>query len=470
MKKYDYLVIGSGPGGYVSAIRASQLGLKTAVIERSEPGGICLNWGCIPTKSLLESAHFFEKIKNQDLGIELKSAAPRASLEKIVDRSRKIAKQLSSGIRHLFKKYKVDFYPARGYIHSTKEIYLFDSNNKLTEKLQYSHLCIATGSRAREFPNLKFSKNVLSYKEIMVLKKQPKSLLVIGAGAIGCEFADFFQCLGSEVTLVEAMSQILPPQEDFLAKELKKAFENKKMKVLEKAVVKELKDDSKKVMACIRSGSKEIKKSFDKVLLSVGVEANLEDLGLENINAKIEKGRLIVNGYCQIQNHENIFAIGDIIEGHQLAHKASHEGVLAAEKIRSIIKNQKSPEPIDHSNIPSCIYTSPQIASIGYNSQELKKQQIPYLEGSFPLNASGKALALGEAKGLLKSYIHEQTGEVLGAHYIGPDVTELISNISLARSGELTYHELLEAVFPHPTLAEAVHESVGQAVHESVNF
>ena len=469
MKKYDYIVIGSGPGGYVSAIRASQLGLKTAVIEKAEVGGVCLNWGCIPTKSLLESAHFLEKVKNQGLGIEFRNA-PTPNLGKIVDRSRKVAGQLSSGIGSLFRKYKVDLHRARAYIHSTKEIHLFDKNKKLTEKIQYDYLCIATGARARELPNLKFSKNVIGYKEAMILKELPASLLVIGAGAIGCEFADFFQCLGSKVTLVETLEHILPAEESFLAAELRKAFEGKKMKILEKTLVKDLNDDGKKVMATIEQGPKKTKQGFDKVLLSVGIETNLEGLGLGNINAEIEKGKLPVNGYAQVQGHEHIFAIGDITQGKQLAHKASHEGILAAEKANSMKKNQKSPEPIDHSSIPSCIYTSPQIASVGYSSQELKKQNIPYLEGIFPLSASGKALALGEPTGLLKSYIHKETGELLGAHYIGHDVTELISNISLARSGELTYHEFLKAIFPHPTLAETAHESVGQAVGESVNY
>ena len=469
---YDYLVIGSGPGGYVSAIRASQLGLKTAVVEKSELGGVCLNWGCIPTKSLLESAHFFHKIQENDLGIGFK-AQPTANLEKIVNRSRDIANGLSQGIQHLFKKYKVDLIRGRGYIHSANEVHVFDKKDQPVKKVNAKNICIATGARAKELPHLKFSKNVLSYREAMVLKKLPKKILVIGAGAIGCEFADFFCCLGSKVTLVEAAPHILPNEEISLAKELKKAFQKKGMLVLEESSVTELKDEGKLVRGYIsekngrdqkaQKGTKE--EVFDTVLLSVGIEANLSGIGLENLGINIEKSRLTTNEFCLVKGTKNIFAIGDIIHGKQLAHKASHEGMISAEKAAG-----KNPHPFNHHDVPSCTYTSPQVASVGFSRSELEEKKVPFQEGRFPFSASGKALAAGEVTGFLTSYVHKDTGELLGAHYIGENVTELISNFTLARSSELTHDDFLAAIFPHPTLAEMSHESVGQAVEKSVNF
>ncbi len=464
---YDYIVIGSGPGGYVSAIRAAQLGLKTAVVEKSEVGGICLNWGCIPTKSLLESAHFLHRIKNQKLGIHFESE-PTVILEEVIKRSRDIAQKLSNGIQHLFKKYKVDLIHGRGYIRSENEVELFDKSDKLIKSLQTKYICVATGARAKELPHLNFSHNVISYREAMLVKKLPKTILIIGAGAIGCEFADFFSCLGSQVSLIEAAEHILPAEEAFLGEALKKVFMQKKITVLEKTSVTELKDTGKNVIVHItKQSSQEVhdEKVFDIVLLAIGIEANVSNVGLENVNAKIHKGRVEINEFCEIKGAKNIFAIGDITHGKQLAHKASHEGVIAAEKISG-----KNPHPFDYDNVPSCIYTSPQIASVGLSSSQLAKEGVPFKEGNFPLSASGKAMAAGETTGFLRSYIHEETGALLGAHYIGENVTELISNFSLARSSELTYHEVLSSIFPHPTLAEAIHESVGHAMERSVNF
>ena len=440
-------------------------------MKKRKVGGICLNWGCIPTKALLESSHFFYKVKEQNLGLEFK-AMPNINMDLIIDRSRKIAEKLSNGIQHLFKKYKVELIRGRAYINSVDEVHLFNEKNEIFDHLKAKNICIATGTKAKELPNLKFSKNVISYKEAMLLKKPPagRKILVIGAGAIGCEFADFFCCLGAEVTLVEAADHILPLEEPFLAEDLKTAFTKKGITVLEKTGVEKLADQSTKVKATIQAIDK-IKKTsakeegFDTVLLAVGVETNLSNLGLENVKAKIDKGRVQVNEFCQIEGAKNIFAIGDIIHGKQLAHKASHEGIIAAEKAAG-----KNPHPLDHSNVPSCTYTSPQVASVGLTAHELKEQNIPFKEGAFPFAASGKALAIGDTSGSLTSYVHENTGELLGAHYVGEDVTELISNFTLARSGELTFSEVLNTVFPHPTLAEMVPESLGQAVDSSVNF
>ena len=401
------------------------------------------------------------------MGIHFKSE-PTVILEEVIQRSRSIAQKLSNGIQHLFKKYKVDLIYGRGYIRSKSEIELFDKNDQLIKTLKTNNICVATGARAKELPHLKFSQNVISYREAMLVKKLPKTILVIGAGAIGCEFADFFSCLGSRVTLVEAAKHILPAEENFLGEGLKKVFSQKKITVLEKTSVLKLKDTGQHVVARIakegstKDHSEEI---FEIVLLAIGIEANLSNVGLDNVNAKTHKGRVEINKFCEIKGANNIFAIGDITHGKQLAHKASHEGMIAAAKASG-----KTPHVFDYNNIPSCIYTSPQIASVGLNRAQLTEKGIPFREGHFPLSASGKAMAVGETTGSITSYIHKETGELLGAHYIGENVTELISNFALAKSSELTYHEVLSAIFPHPTLAESIHESVGHAMEQSVNF
>ena len=464
VKKYDYVVIGSGPGGYVSAIRASQLGLKTLILEKERIGGICLNWGCIPTKALLESAHFYSKTSKISLGIEFKGKIT-PKLDQIVDRSRKIAEQLSRGVDHLLKKYKVECVKGRGYISDPHHVKVFDPKNDLIQEVEAKYICIATGARAKELPNMKFSKNIVSYKEAMLLKSMPKNLLIIGAGAIGCEFSDFFSCLGSRVTLAEAAEHILPAEESFLAIELKKSLEKKGIQIYEKASVTGLAEKAGIIKAIIQQGKDKKNMSFDKVLLAVGIKSNLENIGLENIDAKVENDRIKTNSFRMLKEHPNIFAIGDIATGKQLAHKASREGVIAAEKAAG-----KNPQPLEDSNVPSCVYTSPQVASIGFTASQLKSQNIPYKEGNFPFIASGKALALGDTTGFTRTYIHKTTGEILGAHFLGEDVTELISNISLARAGELTSDEISYTIFPHPTLAETVFESVEQALGKSTNY
>ncbi len=465
---YDYIVIGSGPGGYVSAIRASQLGLKTAVIEKAEVGGVCLNWGCIPTKSLLESAHFFHQLTKRNLGIQFKSK-PTINIKEVTQRSREIAKKLSNGIQHLFRKHEIDLFLGRGHIYSENEVHLFNKDNHILKKLKTKNICVATGAHAKELPHLKFSNNIVSYREAMLLKNLPKKILVIGAGAIGCEFADFFCCLGSHVTLVEVAKHILPTEEDFLAKELSKSFIKKGITILENSSVTALKDTNKSVVAHISHKNSNQTQSqeevFDIVLLAVGIEANLSNIGLENIGVATKNNQVEVNQFCEIKGMKNIFAIGDIIKGKQLAHKASHEGIIAAEKASG-----KTPHIFDYSNIPSCIYTSPQVASVGLNRADLEKNKIPFKTGNFPLSASGKAMATGETTGFFTSYIHQETGELLGAHYIGENVTELISNFTLARSSELTHDDILTTIFPHPTLAEGIYESVGQAIQRSINI
>ena len=462
MAEYDYLVIGSGPGGYVSAIRASQLRLKTAVVERAQLGGVCLNWGCIPTKSLLQSAHLLESIKTGRLGIEVKGGV-KPNIPEVVERSRGIASRLSNGIGLLFKKYKVELITGSASFIDDQTLKI--SDNPDISEVKAKKICIATGTRAREFDSLKFSDNVVSYKEAMVIKEPIENLLVIGAGAIGCEFSDYYANMGAKVTIVEVADQLLPHEEAETANELKSAFEKKKIKVWVSSIVESLEDKGSSVSAKIKRNDKIEELSFDKVLLAVGVTPNVEDLGLESIGVRLEKDYIPTNEFCQLNGHDNIYAIGDVIGGKQLAHKASREGMIAAEHAAG-----KDLIPLDTSNVPSCTYTSPQVASIGYKKAELDEKGIEYTIGKFPFNALGKALAAGEPRGFSQVYFDKESGEILGAHLVGHEVTELISNFGLSRAGELSVHEFLQTVFPHPTISESLHEAIGRALGESPNI
>ncbi len=461
---FDYVVIGSGPGGYVSAIRAAQLGLKTAVIERSETGGVCLNWGCIPTKALLTSAHLYHSATARNSGLIIEGSI-KPDVPAMVDHSRKTAKRLSSGIEFLFKKYNVTLLRGLGYIETSGKIFVKDESGQITDTVNAVNTVIATGARPREIGNLKFSDNVMSSREAMLQQQIPETLLVIGAGAIGMEFADFYNAIGSRVTLVEVADHILPLEEADAASVVKKSMEKRGMEIREKAMVKSLVDTGTSVAAEIEWKGQTSKEVYSKALLAVGVSPNVEGFGFENTGGILERGFVSIDEMCRVKGARNLYAIGDVTGGKQLAHKASHEGVIAAEHAAGL-----HPHSLNQRLVPGCTYTTPQVASVGYREAELKEKGIPYTTGSFPFSASGKALAMKEGEGFAKVFLHAQTGEVLGAHLSGADVTELISNYALGMTSELTAHEFLATVFPHPTLSEAVHESMGVALGVSCNF
>ncbi len=456
---YDYTVIGSGPGGYVSAIRAAQLGLKVCLIEKAELGGVCLNWGCIPTKALLESAHFYHKICSKELGISgLDNAKPQ--LKQMVANSRKTVKQLTRGIDVLLKKHGIHLVEGEGYVESSDTVIIKNKN----QQVKTEYLCLATGAIPREFPGHPFSKHILNAKESMLLEDIPKSLLVVGAGAIGCEFADLFASLGTQVTIVESAQVLLPSEDHYLGTQLERYFSEKKITVYCSSSVTSLKESSKDVHAIIQTqdGSKELK--CDKVLVAIGIHVNIDNINTKNINIPIDNHLIDTDEFGAVKGLDNVFAIGDITHGKQLAHKASRQGIIVAEKIAN-----QDPQPLTISHIPSCIYTSPQIASVGYTEQELKKSGIPYVVGTFPFSASGKAIASGYMVGGLRHYIKPSTHEILGAHYIGENVTELISNIVLTQTAELTMDEIQHSIFPHPTLSEGILESLHNAFNVSIH-
>lgn len=460
MQEFDYAVIGTGPGGYVTAIRAAQLGLKVAAIEKAEAGGVCLNWGCIPTKTLLHSAHMLHELHTTEMA---KVEYPLHDISGMVQRSRDIAGRLNAGIKSLFKKYKVTL--IEGSASFVDEKTLIIENKQGKEKIKTKQVCIATGAKPRELPFLKFSSRVWSSREAMVQKELPENLLVIGAGAIGMEFADFYASLGAKVTVIEMADHVLPLEEPFLGRQLAAAMEKKGIRILAKATLEDAAADEKGVTAKIKtSNGKTVEEQFSHALLSVGVNPVIDGFGIENTGAKVEKGRILVDETYKVLGTKSVYAIGDVIGGKQLAHKASHEGVIVAENLANHKKEQ-----LQQHKIPSCIYTSPQVASFGFSEAELKDQQVPFKRGEFPYLASGKALAMNGAEGVSKVYLHEKTGEILGAHLIGPEVTELISNFALANVGELTGDEILETVFPHPTLAESVFETVAAAYGQSCN-
>ena len=458
MDKFDYTVIGSGPGGYVSAIQAAQLGLKTSVVEKSQLGGVCLNWGCIPTKSLLEPAHFFHQLQKNSFGIKNIDKAC-VDVSQLIERSQKIIQKLSKGIEFLFKKNNITFIRGTAFIEDKNTISISETQQKITSK----YICIATGSRPKQTEHLKFSKNILSYKEIVSLRVLPKKLLIIGGGVIGVEFADYFQCLGSQVTLIEIAEQIIPTEEPEISKLLKKELEKKGVLIFtssqkDKINIKNLVDNDKDVL--LEFQSKEMQRlKFDKALLCIGVEPNTTDFYSKKINFPIKNNRFDTNLFTQVRGFDHIFAIGDIASGKQLAHKASKEGIIAAKKAAGVAVS-----PMIHENIPSCIYTSPEIASIGYTKKELINKKISFKEGISYFNNSGRALAGGDSIGFLKTYLDKHTSEILGAHYIGKNVTELISTIALAKSSELLHEDLENMIFPHPTFSESILESMDNII------
>jgi dihydrolipoamide dehydrogenase len=461
-QSFDVIVIGAGPGGYVAAIRASQLGLKVAIVEREHLGGICLNWGCIPTKAMLRSAevfHLMHRAKEFGLG----ATGISYDLPAVVARSRGVAKQLSGGIGHLMKKNKVTVFmgaatlPAKGVV-SVK-------TDKGTEELTAKSIILATGARARELPGLEADGDLVwSYKHALVATRMPKKLLVIGSGAIGIEFASLFNTLGAETTVVEVMDRILPVEDAEISAFAKKAFIKQGMKILEKTGVKKLdRKPGQGVTAHIEQDGKTTTHDFDTVISAVGIVGNVENLGLEALGVKIDRTHVVTDEYCRT-GVEGLYAIGDIAGAPWLAHKASHEGVMVAELIAG-----KHPHPIKPGSIAGCTYCQPQIASVGYTEAKAKEAGFTIKVGRFPFIGNGKAIALGEAEGMIKTIFDAKTGEMLGAHMVGAEVTELIQGYVVGRSLETTEEDLMNTVFPHPTLSEMMHEAVldayGRALH-----
>jgi len=459
---FDVVVIGAGPGGYVAAIRAAQLGLKTAIVEREHLGGICLNWGCIPTKALLRSAEVFHLMhRAKDFG--LKADGIGFDLDAVVKRSRGVAKQLNSGVGHLLKKNKVAVYmgaaslPAKGKV-SVK-------TDKGTEELGAKHIILATGARARELPGLEADGDLVwTYKHALVPPRMPKKLLVIGSGAIGIEFASFFNTLGADTTVVEVLDRVLPVEDAEISAFAKKAFEKQGMKIMEKSMVKQLDRAKGKVTAHIETGGKVEKMEFDTVISAVGIVGNVEGLGLEALGVKVDRTHVVTDAYCRT-GVEGLYAIGDIAGAPWLAHKASHEGVMVAEMIAG-----KHVHPVKPESIAGCTYCHPQVASVGFTEAKAKEKGLKVKVGRFPFIGNGKAIALGEPEGMMKVIFDAGTGELLGAHMIGAEVTELIQGYVVGRQLETTEEDLMHTVFPHPTLSEMMHEAVLDAYGRAIHF
>ncbi|MCB2117864.1 MAG: dihydrolipoyl dehydrogenase [Rhodobacteraceae bacterium] len=460
-KTFDMIVIGAGPGGYVAAIRGAQLGLNVAIVEREHLGGICLNWGCIPTKALLRSAEVFHLMhRAKEFG--LKADGIGYDLDAVVQRSRGVAKQLSGGIGHLMKKNKITVFMGEAAL--PKKGVVSVKTDKGVEELTAKAIVLATGARARELPGLEADGDLVwTYKHALQAKRMPKKLLVIGSGAIGIEFASFFNTLGADTTVVEVMDRVLPVEDAEISAFAKKQFVKQGMKIMEKSTVKKLDRAKGKVTAHIEAGGKTETMEFDTVISAVGIVGNVENLGLEALGVKIDRTHVVTDEYCRA-GVEGLYAIGDIAGAPWLAHKASHEGVMVAELIAG-----QHPHPIKPNSIAGCTYCHPQVASVGLTEAKAKEAGHEVKVGRFPFIGNGKAIALGEPEGLIKTVFDAKTGELLGAHMVGAEVTELIQGYVVGRTLETTEGELMETVFPHPTLSEMMHEAVldayGRALH-----
>ena len=460
-KSFDMIVIGAGPGGYVAAIRGAQLGLNVAIVEREHMGGICLNWGCIPTKALLRSAEVFHLMhRAKDFG--LKADGIGYDLDAVVQRSRGVAKQLSGGIGHLMKKNKITTFMGAATIPAKGKVSV--KTDKGTEELTAKSIVLATGARARELPGLEADGDLVwTYKHALLPPRMPKKLLVIGSGAIGIEFASFFNTLGADTTVVEVLDRVLPVEDAEISAFAKKAFTKQGMKIMEKSTVKKLDRAKGKVTAHIEAGGKTETMEFDTVISAVGIVGNVEDLGLEALGVKVDRTHVVTDEYCKT-GVDGLYAIGDVAGAPWLAHKASHEGVMVAELIAG-----KKAHPIKPNTIAGCTYCHPQVASVGLTEAKAKEAGFEVKVGRFPFIGNGKAIALGEQEGLIKTVFDAKTGELLGAHMIGAEVTELIQGYVVGRTLETTEGELMETVFPHPTLSEMMHEAVldayGRALH-----
>lgn len=464
-KNFDVVVIGGGPGGYVAAIRAAQLGMKCAVVEANHLGGICLNWGCIPTKALLRSSEIYHLMQNADaFGLSAKDI--KFDIKKIVERSRGVAKQLSGGIGHLLKKNKVTVFDAYAKLGGKGKVVL-EKDGKKIDEITGKHIIIATGARARQLPGLEpDGKLIWTYKEAMVPDMMPKSIVVVGSGAIGIEFASFYRTLGAEVTVVEVMDRVLPVEDEEVSAFARKAFEKQGMKILTGAKTTKLEKGANNVTVHVDIGGKVEKITVDRVIMAVGISANTENIGLENVpGVKTDRGHIVTDGYLKT-GEPGVYAIGDCVGGPWLAHKASHEGVICIEKIAG----QKDVHPMDKTNIPGCTYCWPQVASVGLTEKACKEKGLNIKVGKFPFMGNGKAIALGEPEGFVKTIFDAKTGELLGAHMIGAEVTEMIQGYVIGKTAELTEAEFMHTVFPHPTLSEMMHESVLSAYGKVIHF
>ena len=466
---YDLIVLGSGPGGYVAAIRAAQLGLKTAIVERENLGGICLNWGCIPTKALLRSAEVYHYMQHAG-AYGLAAEKISADLNAVVQRSRGVAKQLNQGVTHLMKKNKITVHMGEGKLTAANKIAV--TKDGKTEELTAKHIILATGARARDLPFAPADgKRIWTYRHAMVPAEMPTKLLVIGSGAIGIEFASFYNDMGAEVTVVEMMDRIVPVEDAEVSDFLEKALAKQGMTILTGAGVNSLKADAKGVTAEIKAKDGKVEKAtFSHAIVAIGIVPNTENLGLEALGVATERGHVKTDGLCRT-NVAGLWAIGDITAPPWLAHKASHEGVIAAEAIAQALGNKDvHPHAMDAKNIPGCTYCHPQIASVGLTEAKAKDAGYEVKVGKFPFIGNGKAIALGEAEGFVKTVFDAKTGELLGAHMVGAEVTELIQGYTIGKTAELVEADFMQTVFPHPTLSEMMHESVLSAYGRALHF
>ncbi|MDR9363942.1 MAG: dihydrolipoyl dehydrogenase [Balneolaceae bacterium] len=464
-KEFDVCVIGTGPGGYVAAIRAAQLGFKTAVVEKRHLGGVCLNIGCIPTKALLRSAEVFESISHaSDYGIDVKDFS--VNFEGMIKRSRNVANKMSKGVQFLMKANKIEVLEGTGVFKSSDELSIQDEDGKEQETVKAEHFIIATGARPRQLPDLEIDgEMIIDSEKAMQLEKQPEKMVIIGAGAIGVEFAYFYNTIGTEVTLVELMETLVPVEDQDVGKELGKIYKKKGIEVLTESSVEKVEKKGKGVKVTIKTkdGNKEVE--ADVVLSAVGVTGNIENIGLDKAGVETEKGSVKVDKETYQTSADGIYAIGDVIGAPWLAHKASHEGVVLAEMLAG-----ESPIPVNYNNIPGCTFCEPQVASVGYTEKQAKEEGYDVKVGKFPFSASGKATGLGHEEGFVKVIFDEKYGEWLGCHMIGSHVTELIAEAVVARDLETTGHEIISAVHPHPTMSEAVMEAVAEAYGEGVHL
>lgn len=460
---YDIIVLGSGPGGYVAAIRAAQLGLKTAVVERESLGGICLNWGCIPTKALLKSAQVFEYISHaSDYGITVKDA--KGDFPGMVKRSRDVANGMSNGVQFLMKKNKIDVIMGTGKLVAANKLEITDDKGKASS-YEAKNIIVATGTRSKELPHIKQDgKKIIGYREAMTLPKQPKKMVVMGSGAIGSEFAYFYQAIGTEVTLVEYLPNIVPNEDEEVSKQLGRSFKKMGMKVMTGASVESVDTSGTGCKVIVKTKKGEETIECDVVLSAVGVISNLENIGLEEVGIATDKGKILVNDYYTT-NIPGVHAIGDIVHGPALAHVASAEGIICVEKIAGL-----NPEPLDYGNIPGCTYCSPEVASVGMTESQAKEAGHEIKVGKFPFSASGKASGVGQKDGFVKLIFDAKYGELLGGHMIGYNVTEMIAEIVSIRKLETTGHEIIKTVHPHPTMSEAIMEAAAAAYGEVIHL
>lgn len=461
--KFDIIILGSGPGGYVAAIRAAQLGYSTAIVEREKLGGICLNWGCIPTKALLKSAQVYNYLKHsEDYGIELEGVA-KPNMDAIVTRSRTVAENMSKGVEFLMKKHKIEVIEGDGKLLSGKKLEVKLKTGE-TEVYEADHVILATGTRSRELPNLpQDGKKIIGYRQAMTLREQPQSMVVVGSGAIGSEFAHFYQSMGTQVTLVEFMPSIVPNEDKEVSSTLQRAFKKSGMKIYTSTSVESVDTSGDKCKVSIKGKKGEDIIETDIVLSAVGVSTNVENLGLEEVGVKTERSKVVVDDFYKT-NIEGVYAIGDIVHGPALAHVSSKEAIICIEAIHGL-----NPKPLSYNNIPGCTYTTPEIASVGLTEEKAKEAELDFKVGKFMYMASGKASASGNRDGFVKVIIDSKTDELIGCHMIGDNVTEMIAEAVVARENNITAHHIIDGVHPHPTMSEAMMEAIEAAYSKAIH-